>query len=111
MRTLFLAIIGVLLVCTLAAAAQAPAPKPGAQAAPGAKPWAPPKTPWGDPDLQGTYTSDDYIGVGLQRNPQFGNRLYLTEQEIAQREVVAVVNQVIEQPQLGCVVFFLGASR
>jgi len=60
-----------------------------AQATPNAAPtkaWTAPKTPWGDPDLQGTYTSDDYIGVGLQRNAQFGNRLYLTEQEIAQRE-------------------------
>jgi hypothetical protein len=76
MRTLFLVTIGVFVIGTVAAAAQAPA----------AKGWTPPKTPWGDPDLQGTYTSDDYIGVGLQRNPQYGNRLFLTEQEIAQRE-------------------------
>jgi hypothetical protein len=48
--------------------------------------FTPPKTPWGDPDLQGTWTSDDYIGVPLQRNPQYGNRLYLTDQEIAENE-------------------------
>ena len=46
----------------------------------------PPKTPWGDPDLQGTWTSDDYIGVPLQRNPQFGTRLFATEDEIAQSD-------------------------
>ncbi len=56
------------------------------KAAPAAKAYTPPKTPWGDPDLQGIYTSDDYIGAGLQRNPQFGDRLYLTDEEIAQRE-------------------------
>jgi hypothetical protein len=73
----------------LPAAGQAPARKAGArptQGAGAAKGWTPPKTPWGDPDLQGIYTSDDYIGVGLQRNPQFGDRLFLTDQEMAQRE-------------------------
>src|SRR5688500_11018910 len=48
--------------------------------------WSPPKTPWGDPDLQGIYTSDDYINVGLQRAANFGTRLYLTDEEIAARE-------------------------
>lgn len=51
-----------------------------------AKPWTPPKTSWGDPDLQGVYTSDDYINVGMQRPAEFGTRLYLTDQEIAARE-------------------------
>ena len=50
------------------------------------KSFTPPKTPWGDPDLQGTWTSDDYIGVPLQRNPQFGTRLLATDEEIAQSE-------------------------
>jgi hypothetical protein len=71
-----------------AAQAQRPAATPGA-AAPQARasaPWTPPRTPWGDPDLQGIYTSDDYIGLGLQRNPQYGNRLYFTEEEMAQRD-------------------------
>ena len=44
------------------------APKPAVKATSTAKPWTPPKTSWGDPDLQGVYTSDDYINVGLQRN-------------------------------------------
>lgn len=50
------------------------------------KTYAPPKTPWGDPDLQGTFTSDDFIGLGLQRQPQFGDRLYFTDKEIADRQ-------------------------
>ena len=32
-------------------------------------------------------------------------------QELTQREVIAVVNQVVEQPQVACIVFLLGASR
>ncbi|MBI2150175.1 MAG: hypothetical protein HYU27_06170 [Acidobacteria bacterium] len=48
--------------------------------------WAPPKTPWGDPDLQGTWTSDDYIGTPLQRDVNLGEKKFFTEQEIAERE-------------------------
>ena len=47
--------------------------------------YAAPKTPWGDPDLQGTWTSDDMRGVPTVRPAQFGDRLYLTEQEFADR--------------------------
>ena len=50
------------------------------------KDWTPPRTPWGDPDLQGIYTSDDYIGLGMNRQAQYGDRLYLTDEEIATRE-------------------------
>ena len=62
------------------------APNPAVKAASTAKPWTPPKLPWGDPDLQGVYTSDDYINVGLQRNTALGTRLYSTDEEIAARE-------------------------
>src|SRR5438876_970807 len=44
------------------------------------------KTPWGDPDLQGTYTSDDCIGTPMQRPANLGEKLYFTEEELAQRE-------------------------
>ena len=47
------------------------------------KPWTQGKTSWGDPDLQGTWTSDDYIGVPLQRNVDVGTRLQRNEQEIS----------------------------
>ncbi len=53
--------------------------------APDAK-WQPPKTAWGQPDLQGTYTSDDLQGVPVERPAQYGTRRFLTEQEIAERE-------------------------
>ena len=47
--------------------------------------YAVPKTPWGDPDLQGIWSSDDMRGIGTARQPQFGNRLYLNDQEYAER--------------------------
>ena len=75
-------------------AAQAPAPNAAASApktaAPAAKTaakvYAPPKTPWGEPDLQGTWTSDDCIGAGLNRAANLGEKRYWTDEEIAQRE-------------------------
>jgi len=59
-----------------------------AQTAPHALPpppqnWVQPKTSWGDPDIQGTWTSDDCIGTPMNRPAQYGDRAFLTEQEIA----------------------------
>jgi hypothetical protein len=42
-----------------------------------------PRTPWGDPDLQGTYTSDNSIGVPFERPTQYGERAELTDEEYA----------------------------
>jgi hypothetical protein len=69
-----------------AAPATAPKAAPAAKAASAAKSWTAPKTPWGDPDLQGTWTSDDCIGAGLNRAANLGEKRYWTEQELAQRE-------------------------
>jgi hypothetical protein len=63
-----------------------PAHGQAAKAAPAAKSWTQPKTAWGDPDLQGTWTSDDCIGTPLNRPANLGDRLYYTEQELADRE-------------------------
>src|SRR2546425_11969572 len=46
--------------------------------------WTPPKTPWGDPDLQGIYTSDDLMDTPIERPAEFGERLHFTEGEIAE---------------------------
>ena len=57
----------------------------GAQNA-GGRTYAPPKTPWGDPDLQGMWPSTAMVGVPFERPKQFGNRLYLTDEEFKQRQ-------------------------
>jgi hypothetical protein len=44
------------------------------------------KTPWGDPDLQGTWTSDDTWGVPMERPKNFGTRATLTEDELKDRQ-------------------------
>ena len=49
------------------------------------KAWAPPRTPWGHPDLQGTWTSDAAWGIPLQRPDQFAGRAELTEEEFKQK--------------------------
>ena len=73
-------------VASILVLAARPAVAQTRQAPSAAKTWAQSKTPWGDPDLQGTWTSDDCIGAPMNRPANFGNRLYYTEQELADRE-------------------------
>lgn len=89
MRHLVVIVIAIVLVSALPALGQAPkaaTPAPKAAPAQASKGWAPAKTPWGDPDLQGTWTSDDCIGTPMNRPANFGDRLFYTEQELADRE-------------------------
>jgi hypothetical protein len=44
-----------------------------------------PRTAWGDPDIQGTWTSDNMINVPFERPAQFGDRRFLTDEEFASR--------------------------
>jgi hypothetical protein len=44
-----------------------------------------PRTPWGDPDLQGTWSSDDTEGIPRERPPVLGTQLYQSDQEYAAR--------------------------
>lgn len=46
------------------------------------KPYAPPKTPWGHPDLQGVWTSDEETGVPMERPEQFKNKPILEGKEL-----------------------------
>jgi hypothetical protein len=55
--------------------------------------YATPKTPWGEPDLQGVWSSDDAT-MPMQRQAAFGNRLYRNDEEWAawQKQVAQGVN-------------------
>jgi hypothetical protein len=44
-----------------------------------------PRTPWGDPDLQGMWPIDKLNGTPVQRPESFGDRRYLTDEEYAER--------------------------
>lgn len=48
-------------------------------------PYTVPRTPWGDPDLQGVWSSDDMSGIPMSRPESFGDRLYQTDEEFAAR--------------------------
>ena len=48
--------------------------------------WKAPRTPWGEPDLQGTWTSQPELGVPFERPASFGTRAVLTDAEFAERE-------------------------
>jgi hypothetical protein len=43
------------------------------------------RTPWGDPELQGEWTSEGEYGVPIERPAQFGTRQFLTDEEYARR--------------------------
>ena len=51
--------------------------------------WTVPRTPWGDPDLQGIWTNEN-TGTPLQRPARFGDREFLTDEEIAELEAEAL---------------------
>jgi hypothetical protein len=59
-------------------AATLPTPRPAAG-------FVQPKTPWGEPDLQGFWPGVEMVGVPLQRPARFGTRNVLTEEEFAKR--------------------------
>src|SRR5262252_4273184 len=82
-RLLLIVAIASLIAGPLMGQAAQQAPKAPATGSSSTKAWTQPKTSWGDPDIQGTWTSDDYIGVPLQRNADQGTRLQRSEQEIA----------------------------
>src|SRR5262245_35987254 len=48
-----------------------------------------PRTPWGDPDIQGLFTTDDELGVPFERPTAMGTRETVTEAEFADRQTQA----------------------
>ena len=69
----------------LPALAQAKASAEASAAAVANPKWATPKMPWGHPDLEGIWTSDDMRGVPTARPQQFGTRRHLTDEEFSAR--------------------------
>ena len=63
------------------------APRSEAKQARTAKAYTPPKTPWGDPDLEGVWPGN--MGVPMQRNAKLGDRATLTDEEFAAKEAQA----------------------
>ena len=65
----------------------------GAAVASGA-PYAPPRTPWGDPDLQGNYTNKYEQSTPLERPDEFAGRRL---QDVTRAELAAVITKREQQ--------------
>jgi hypothetical protein len=62
--------------------------------------WTQPKTPWGDPDLQGTWpTTNLNFSVPLQRDVKLGNRNVLTDEEYAARVAQAQTSAATDKEE------------
>jgi hypothetical protein len=53
----------------------------GSRAATASKASGTPRTPWGDPDLQGSWSTDSAYAIPMQRPAQFAGRAELTDEE------------------------------
>jgi hypothetical protein len=86
-----MAVVPVLALAQTPAAPQAAKPPVKASAATAkaasAKTWVQPKTPWGDPDIQGMWPGE--WGIPLQRPKTLGTRETLSDAELAEREAAA----------------------
>jgi hypothetical protein len=65
----------------------------GARTPIGTQPYSPPRTSWGDPDLQGIWPGTAMTGVPLQRDEALGTRNVLTDEEFVARSARAT-NQI-----------------
>ena len=63
------------------------------------KTYTPPKTAWGDPDLQGIFTNATI--TPFERPPEFAGKEFLTEKEVAELEARAAKNRVDQPPREG----------
>lgn len=68
----------------LPAGAQQQSSKPAAN-----KSYIPPKTPWGEPDLQGIWPLNNLIATPFQRPEKYGDRRFMTEDEYAAAQKAA----------------------
>lgn len=61
----------------------------GAQSLPTSAPWTQPRTAWGDPDLEGVWTSDNNFAIPLERPQELADKEFLDgaelEAELAKR--------------------------
>jgi hypothetical protein len=54
----------------------------GAQLPPATASWSHPRTAWGDPDLEGVWTSDNNFAIPLERRPEVADKEFLDGEEL-----------------------------
>jgi hypothetical protein len=84
-----MSLAGAAIVTTIGVSGQGRVDSPGFMTPDGGVPalgsYKVPKTPWGEPDLQGIYNGNDLQGIPLQRAESVGLRYRLTDDEWKQR--------------------------
>ncbi|HEX5110186.1 MAG TPA: hypothetical protein VFV95_17165 [Vicinamibacterales bacterium] len=84
-----MALIGAAILTTSTVSGQGRVDSPGVMTREGGVPalgsYKVPKTPWGEPDLQGTYNANDLQGIPMQRQQSAGTRYRLNDEEYKQR--------------------------
>ena len=79
------AALRVAVVAILLAAAAPVAAQTAGNGGAGASDWEAPRTPWGHPDLEGVWSSDEEFGVPLERPEALGARATLPDDALEQR--------------------------
>ena len=83
------ALAGAAILTTISVSTQGRVDSPGVMTREGGVPalgsYKVPKTPWGEPNLQGTYNANDLQGIPMQRPQAAGMRYRLTDEEFKQR--------------------------
>jgi len=90
------ALVSVCAVAALAAGVLLAAQVVVGQTQSSASAWKAPRTPWGEPDIQGLWPTTDWKGVPVERPEHLGTRNVLTEEEFAAREKQAVSEQAAD---------------
>ncbi len=84
-----MALAGAAFLTTAGLSGQGRVDSPGVMTSTGAVPalgsYRVPKTPWGEPDLQGTFNANDLQGIPMQRAQAVGTRYRLSDEEFNQR--------------------------
>ena len=86
MRSRYLVTTLVLLVAVVLPMTAAAQTTPASSNDKAAKPWIAPRTPWGDPDIQGLWPANDMQGTPYERPESFGTRATLNDKEFAERQ-------------------------
>ena len=85
----FPALVGAVILATAGVSGQGRVDSAGVMTPEGGVPalgsYKVPKTPWGEPDLQGTYNANDLQGIQMQRAATVGTRYRLSDDEYKQR--------------------------
>ncbi len=89
MKRVALGTLAAVAITTIVVSGQGKVDSPGVFAPDGGVPklgsYKVPKTPWGEPNLQGTYNANDLQGIPMQRAQTVGTRYKLNDDEFKQR--------------------------